>query len=183
MEEAKKRLHKEINEHCLLRGVNLPAKGGGTYSWIFYMRKRLFTPAFLTDVGEVFLHLMRERFPDMGFQIAGVETGSTPLVVGLPLVAHQMGIKINSFSIRKHQKEYGLQNWMEGVPNEKPVVVVDDIYNSGGTMMRCLDVMGMHQIVFSGVVFSIIKRTPVSKAMGENTDYVSIFNLSDFGLS
>lgn len=150
---------------------------------MFYMRNRLFTPTFLIDVGDMFLHLMKEALPDLNFQITGMETGSTPLVTSLPIVAYQRGVSINAFSVRKDPKEYGLKNWIEGVPNDKPVVVIDDIYNSGSTMKRCLDIAESQGLKFSGVVFSIIKRTPVNLRMGANTKYISIFDLSDFGLS
>lgn len=184
---ARERVKRKIEEKCLLRGVDLPGKGGSRYSWMFYMRPGLFDPEFMLDVGRMFLHRVREEVGSTDFQICGLETGAVPLIVGLPLVASLEGVHINSFSVRKEPKDYGLMNRLEGVVTKQPAVLVDDIANSTGSLRRCLDFIKAEGVEFSGWVFSIIrKHNPHYNPdihMPEGTRYIYLFDVAEWGLS
>jgi hypothetical protein len=120
-----------IEKNCLIRNRVMPGKiPGTTYTWIFYLRNGLFNHEFLSAVSQMFIHKVKHEIGQFNFQISGLETGSTPLLAGIPLIARVFDLNINSFSIRKEQKTYGLLNWIEGMPNEKPVMLIDDLCNS-----------------------------------------------------
>jgi len=180
---ARDRVKGKIEEKCLLRGVDLPGKGGSRYSWMFYMRPGLFDPEFMRDVGEMFLHRCREEVGNLDFQICGLETGAVPLVVGLPIVASLQGVSINAFSVRKEPKEYGLMNHIEGRPNDKKAMIVDDIVNSAASAKKCLDKMTAQGVQFSGWVFSIIRKHNPHNHMPPETRYIHLFDVAEWGLS
>ena len=184
---ARERVKRKIEEKCLLRGVDLPGKGGCRYSWMFYMRPGLFDPEFMMDVGAMFLHRVRSEMGHTDFQICGLETGAVPLIVGLPMAARLEGVHINSFSVRKEPKDYGLMNRLEGLVTKQPAVLVDDIANSTGSLRRCLDFITAEGVEFSGWVFSIIRKhnphyNPAIH-MPEGTKYIYLFDVKEWGLS
>ena len=134
-------LREYINEKCLVR-VNLakeeplPSRTPGElYGSQYYLRRGLFNAKFLNYVGMLFWDMYYDEYIQTPFQIAGLETGSTPLIVGLTMSARAFDIEVNSFSIRKEKKTYGLLNRMEGIVDpDLPVMLVDDLCNSKETM-------------------------------------------------
>lgn len=186
-ETARERVKRKIEDKCLLRGVDLPGKNGSRYSWMFYMRPGLFDPHFIRDVGAMFLYRCRKEMENIDFQICGLETGAVPLVVGLPLIASLNDVEINGFSVRKEPKEYGLKNLLEGVANDKKVMLVDDIANSTASLRRCLNAIRGEGLEFSGWVFSIIRKHNPNYDpqihMPPDTRYIYLFDVSEWGLS
>ena len=72
------------------------------------------------------------------FQLSGLETASTPMIVGIPIYAQVFGVNLNGFSIRKEQKTYAMKNWLEGGATEQPVMLMDDLSNSGDSLRKSL---------------------------------------------
>ena len=135
-----------IDSNCIYRvpmgEPPLPGKKPGTfYTWQFYLRRGLFNHNFLRAVSEMFLFKAEREFGSFEFQICGMETASTPLLAGIPLVAQLHGIDINAFSVRKNQKEYGLLNWIEGIVNDKPILMIDDLCNSTESLAKTLEIL------------------------------------------
>lgn len=135
-----------IDKNCIYRvpkGKTLlfGKKPGTFYSWQFYLRRGLFNHHFLSAVSEMFLYKAEKEFGCFDFQICGMETASTPLLAGIPLIARQHGIDINAFSVRKNRKEYGLLNWIEGVVNDKPILMIDDLCNSTESLAKTLEIL------------------------------------------
>ena len=184
---ARERVKRKIEEKCLLTGLDVPGRGGERNSWMFYMRPGLFDPHFMEDVGQMFLRRCREEIGDLDFQICGLETGAVPLLVGLPMVAAREGVEINAFSVRKEPKAYGLMNSIEGRPNGKRAVLVDDIANSTTSLRKCLDIIQREGVDFSGWVFSIIRRHhphhDPNLHMPAETKYIYLFDIAEWGLS
>lgn len=186
-EAARERVKKKIEERCLLRGVDLPGKGGRRYSWMFYMRPGLFDPEFMLDVGRMFLHRVRQEIGHTDFQICGLETGAVPLIVGLPIAASLEGVHINAFSVRKEPKEYGLMNRLEGVVTKQKALIVDDIANSTFSMRKCLNFIAAEGVEFSGWAFSIIRKHKPdhnpSIHMPQDTKYIHLFDVREWDLN
>lgn len=185
-EAARERVKRKIEERCLLRDLDIPGRGGERHSWILYMRPGLFDPKFMEDVGLMFLHRCREEIGNLDFQICGLETGAVPLIVGLPMVAAREGVEINAFSVRKEPKAYGLMNSIEGNPNGKRALLVDDIANSTYSLRKCLDIVQREGVEFSGWVFSIIRRRfphhDPNVHMPADTKYIYLFDIAEWGL-
>ena len=69
------------------------------------------------------------------FQLAGLESDGTPIAMGMLYTAQQFDVykDLTMFRVRKEYKEYGLLNLIEGRPNRRPVLMVDDLVSSKKT--------------------------------------------------
>lgn len=185
---------KYINDNCIIRNTKMPAKKkGDTYTWMFYLRNGLFNAEFLINVGQMFVYKMERIDPTFNFQISGLETAATPMLASIPMVAKVMGIDINSFVVRKERKEYGLLNMLEGIPNSKMVVMVDDLCNSGNSMAICLRRLHAEGITVANAAFCLVNKSNKDVHTDERLTsdmylppeikVVSLFTLDDFDLS
>jgi orotate phosphoribosyltransferase len=172
----------------------MPGKApGSTYTWMFYLRNGLFNHQFLINVSQLFLYHMERLDPKFNFQLTGIETAATPLLAAIPMVASTMGADINAFVVRKSRKEYGLKNIIEGIPNDKLAVMIDDLCNSSASMAQCFNVLGQENIQVANVAFCIVNKSnkEVHDESRLKTDMylpsgirvISLFTLDDFGLS
>jgi orotate phosphoribosyltransferase len=184
---------KYIEEKCLIRNRWMPGKIPGTsYTWIFYLRNGLFNHEFLSAVSQMYLYKIKQEVGHFDFQIAGLETGSTPLLAGIPLISRVFNLDINSFSIRKEQKTYGLLNWIEGIPNEKPVMLIDDLCNSSMSMKQGYDILRKENINVFNYAFTLVNkvnknvhkeiRTRTDMYLPKNIKMLYLFDLDDFNL-
>lgn len=192
-----------IDQRCIYRVLpgqkKMPGKIPGTeYTWQFYMRRGLFDHKFSSVIAQMFIHKVEKEIGHFDFQLAGLETASTPMLTAIPLIGRVFGLDINAFSIRKEQKQYGLMNWIEGIPNEKPVMLIDDICNSSASMRKAYDiVLSSHvngdQLTIFDKAFTIVNKSnsKVHNEQRQNSDMylpneikvISLFNLDDFNLS
>ena len=138
--DLKEWLRVYIEDNCIYRVAPgeslLPTRSGvPEYIWQFYPRRGLFNAKFMNAVGILFWHKFAPLYHKRPFQIAGLETGATPLVCALTMTSHLFGIDVNALSIRKDRKYYGLRNRFEGIIDYTlPVVLVDDLCNSKNTI-------------------------------------------------
>jgi orotate phosphoribosyltransferase len=140
----------------------------------------------------MYLYKIKQEVGHFDFQIAGLETGSTPLLAGIPLISRVFNLDINSFSIRKEQKTYGLLNWIEGIPNEKPVMLIDDLCNSSMSMKQGYDILRKENINVFNYAFTLVNkvnknvhkeiRTRTDMYLPENIKMLYLFDLDDFNL-
>ena len=126
--------------HGIPKG-SIPTKSPGSHNkWQMYLRNLTQDSDMVTAVCMVIVNKMVEKnMMNKEFQLVGLETSSIPLISHLQSNLRKIGKNVNSFSIRKERKEYGLFNLIDGIPNEHPFVVVDDIINSGSALIRVLD--------------------------------------------
>lgn len=178
-----------INEICIIRNTRMPGKIPGTsYSWIFYLRNGLFNHQFLSAVSQMFYYKIEKEIGHFDFQIAGLETASTPMLASFPIFGRIYKKDINAFSIRKERKHYGLRNWLEGVPNEKPVLLIDDLSNSSNSLQQAKEVLENHKLPLLNYAFVLVNKTndeqnDNDKYMKSDIKILSLFNLNDFNLN
>lgn len=151
-------LHKFIDEQCLFRcdpnikysnnlnSGHIHGDGPGSgHTYQYFMRKVTHNPRALAIISDMIvadiIHKIQKDEEYENIQLAGIETGSIPLMTGIQMSALKQGIIINGFSIRKTRKTYGLHNYIEGSINSFPVVLVDDIINSGISCRRAYDII------------------------------------------
>ena len=182
-----------INEYCIVRNTPMPGKApGSTYTWMFYLRNGLFNQSFLSAISQMFIYRANHEIGHFDFQLSGLETASTPMLAGIPMIARAYDIRLNAFSVRKEQKEYGLRNWLEGLPNDKPVMLIDDLCNSSRSMAIARDIIEQHNIPFLDYAFCIVNkfnevdhdeiRQNSDMYLPETTKIISLFDLDDFDL-
>lgn len=194
---AKENLREYINSKCIERRSTdiIPGKLPNTYyRWMFYLRRGLFNVDFNNELGKMFIYKFERIDPTFNFQLTGLETAATPMLASIPLVCRQYGIDINAFVVRKAKKEYGLRNWIEGLPNEKPVVLLDDLCNSSRSLENCRKILinEIPNIKFTNHTFTVVNKSNkhvhvnrLDKDMYLPTEFmsVSLFLLDDFNLS
>ncbi len=106
---------------------------GERQSWMFDFRRVLLQ----SDVLDALSIEMYARVAPYGkVQVGGLETASLPLIAGVVLKAHDAGTNMNGFFMRKSRDKDGMQNMIEGVVTDEPVVLLDDLVNSGKGMLR-----------------------------------------------
>lgn len=104
--------------------------------WIFDIRKTSMKRVFLNAVGTLFWDTFKERH----VQIGGLETAAISLasacIMSSPR-AYQTG-----FFIRKSRKKDGLMQMIEGsLQHGTDIVLVDDIVNSGKSLIRQVEIL------------------------------------------
>jgi orotate phosphoribosyltransferase len=187
-------VHHYIDTKCIVRDTKMPGKQQGSeYTWMFYLRRGLFNQEFLINVGRMFIYHMERIDPKFNFQITGLETAATPMLASIPIVAKAMEVDINAFVVRKTRKEYGLLNIIEGLPNDKLAVMVDDLCNSSRSMAQCLKVLHAENIPVANVAFAIVNKSNKEvhdkdrlngdMYLPKNLTVISLFDLDDFDLS
>lgn len=160
------------------------------YEWQFYLRRGLFNAMFLRYVSMLFWDRYAERWKKQPFQIAGLETGSTPLIVGLALHSHLFDINVNAFSVREKRKTYGMLNRMEGIPNDLPVMLVDDLCNSKNTMHKAKQHCEEDGLKIYDTAFVVVNKNILAtdtkntdKHIGDSLKVDSLFYADDFALT
>lgn len=122
-------------ENILSTAGNLRTKG-----WIMDIRRLLLDPVALEDIAIIF----ESAWPASGhYQVGGLETAGIPLVTGIVVHLHQRSqASISGFFIRKSRKKDGLMKTVEGeiFPN-RPIILVDDLMNSGTSFIRQVEIL------------------------------------------
>jgi orotate phosphoribosyltransferase len=193
--DLRNRVREFIDEHCIVRvppgSTALPAIGGhGYYTWQFYLRRALLDPACLNLVCEEFWIKNGERFLRRPFQVAGVESSSTPMITAIVLDWARRGLCVNAFTIRKERKAYGLRNIIEGAPSADPVVFIDDLTSPQHKALRhAMSVIRDARLELDGRGYVLVRKeaggsasTIIDTSIGSIT-IDSAFSLSDFTLT
>ncbi len=183
--QVKKELLREIiRRSALVIGgeEKIVSSRGVEASWIFDLRSIFLKSDSLSLIADIFWHKFEKEYP---FQIGGQEVAAIPLITAIIMKGHQLKKPVNGFIIRKERKHIGRQRIIEGEVSEHKIILVDDLINSGETIVRQLNVL---QDVGRDVstIFTIVNfRRPndyefISK---KEIKLHSLFSLSDFGLS
>ena len=97
-------------------------------SWLFDIKSIALTPEWMDAYAEYFWNAYGKRYP---FQVGGVESAGTALTAAIVAKGRERGTPVNGFFIRKNRKEGGFMKRIEGLLDETPIILVDDIVNSG----------------------------------------------------
>ena len=145
----KKKIEDEVfftkDTHTIIDG------NGGDDGWIFDFRKVTLQPQFLNAYADVFFEKYQHKLP---FQVGGLEVASIPLITAVVMKFTEKGFDVNGFYIRKSRKKKGLLTMIEGVVNEYPIILIDDLISSGGSFVRVVEVLEkeIKNLVISDVV-------------------------------
>lgn len=156
--------------------------------WIFDFRQIILRPKILDIYSEIFFEMHKDQYP---FQVAGLETASIPLISAIVMKSIQKGIPVNGFFIRKSRKKSGLLNRVEGNINNEKIIIVDDVMNTGGSIMRVVEVL--EQLTNEGLVTAKIVEVFTILKYRDDNQYTyfhmkgikvkSLFELNDFSNS
>lgn len=170
----KEYIAKYISCNCIKKGDpyffgKLP---GTRYSVQYYIANGLYNIEFNKKVSNEFYRIISKEIGHFNFQIAGREWSSIPLLSFLPMYMNlKYNININSFMIKKERKTYGTHNFIEGIPNNLPVLLVDDLCNSTNSFKFCYDIIkneGLNVLPFIFAILNKYYKNTSENAMSED---------------
>jgi len=110
---------------------------GQPIGWLLDTRVPTLDGDLFTEVGMVLAERLRERG---AFQVVGYGFGAHPLVCSVLSVDEDDGFK--GGLVREERKEHGRRRLVEGpIDPDEPVVMVDDIINSGRSASEALTLL------------------------------------------
>lgn len=163
-------------------GVAMVNRGaGGDSRWIFDFRAVMLQPRWLNFFAETFWETYKDKYP---FQVAGLETAGIPLVAAIVMKSIEKGRPVNGFFIRKSRKRDGLMKVVEGTPTREPVILVDDLMNSGQTFNKQIVVVNEANIEVSDIfaILAFREKSAYRFATDKGIGVTALFTIADFGL-
>ncbi len=158
------------------------SRSGSDLEWLIDLRPLFLNLEALSHLSKLFW----ERYENAGpFQLAAMEVAAIPLMTALQLSGLKRGRKLNGFIIRKDRKEYGTARNIEGIVTNEPVILVDDLLNSGESLERARAVIEQESATLKEI-FVVIDYKSEQGLFWRDQHSVSVqslFVLSDFNLS
>ena len=115
-------------------------------------------PELLDAAAELFWQECASRLP---FQVGGMEAAAIPLLTAILMKSLSRGTPVNGFILRKERKTYGTGNSIEGVLTDAPIVLVDDVLNSGASMEKARVVLEQeNKTIAAAYVLSRLRKPP-----------------------
>lgn len=105
----------------------------------FYIDCREVTlePQYSIIIGKIILEVIQEIGATA---LGGPVTAACPIVSAVGVLAHQAGVPLKLFYVRKTAKDHGLKKMIEGPqlsPNDK-ALIVDDVCTSGDSLLHAI---------------------------------------------
>lgn len=158
--------------------------GAGTSDqWLFDFRTIILQPDYIDTIAEEFFARYKNLYP---FQVGGLEVAAIPIIAAIVMKSKQLGLPVNGFFIRKSRKKSGRLNMIEGTLNDKPIILVDDLINSGRTFKHQIEVIKSQPTFIENPILKIftILRFKEMEQYTFLTEYgleiESMFTLADF---
>ncbi|WP_162914099.1 outer membrane protein assembly factor BamB family protein [Taklimakanibacter lacteus] len=171
-----------IEEFGVQRGPGIVSPSGTPFAWFIDMRRVFMRPEYL---GEIVRQFWERHAPGGPVQIGGMEVAAIPLLTAILQAGHERGHELNGFMVRKERKTYGTQQQIEGELNDRPVILVDDSMNTGGSLEKArvaLERSGRKvDEIFVVVDFQSAKGMAWRKL--HNIKVNALFTLSDLNLT
>lgn len=179
-------LKQAIREYVLKRredGVHIISKEaeGATSEWLFDFRALMLQPKWLNRYAEIFWERYESQYP---FQAAGMETAGIALVAAIVMKGVERGTPVNGFFIRKSRKRQGLMKMIEGTVTNDPIILVDDLINSGQTINKQIEIISSIGKITSDVFILLRYRDHGAYQFINEKKIIlsSLFTLEDFDI-
>jgi len=177
------RFKEEIQQRAFFSsrsGDEIAQRGSGSRNgWLFDFRALILEPRWLNSYAEFFW----ERYPDkLPFQVAGIESTGIALVAAIIMKSVERGISVNGIFLRKERKNDGRMRIIEGTPTNEPVIIVDDIINSGRSLEKQYGALADAGLTVAGAFAVLSFRDPSHYRIG-TADITTLFTTDDFRLT
>lgn len=133
-------LKKVIEENCFVTDEAQAISETSTLKmrWLFDFRSVILQSEVLNAYAEIFWERYKDKEP---FQVCGLELAAVPLVSAVIMKFHEKGTTLNGFIIRKSRKKSGLLKMVEGKVLDIPVIILDDLINTGSSVIRQVEII------------------------------------------
>src|SRR5208282_5909303 len=143
-------------------------------------KKVLFNAEAVWLVGQ----LLWELTKDLDIQaIGGLEVGAIPMATAACLHYHKNGQALEGFFVRKHPKEHGTQQLVEGVvqPGFR-VAVIDDVFTKGTSVLHAITEVERLGAEVVAVSCMVDRLEGARERLASRYDYLPIFTIHDLGV-
>ena len=177
-------LVRTIRTDCLHRAVDqtMTSPSGKPLEWSFDLRPLLLDGSALELIADSFWNRFEREAP---FQVCGLELTAVPLLTAIIMAGNTRKRPVTGLIVRKERKPYGLVRKIEGTLTCRPIIVVDDLVNSGTSLEKVRAALGEVGRTIS-TVFTILDfraARGIDWRERHNIAITSLFTLRDFGLS
>lgn len=174
-------LKKSIEEDCFVtdEAQLISEKSTLKMKWLFDFRSIILKSEILNAFAEIFWERYKDEKP---FQVCGLELAAVPLVSAVIMKFHEKGLTLNGFIVRKSRKKSGLLKMIEGRVLDLPVIILDDLINTGSSVIRQIEVieeLGKE----AKEIFTILRFRDLDYYQSfkdKNIPLYSLFELHDF---
>jgi len=179
-------LKEAIRTHALFTadsGARIIATDGASRgAWMFDFRALLLQPKWLKRYAEIFWEQYGSKYP---FQVCGMESAAISLVAAVLMEGEARGKPVNGLYVRKSRKHHGLMKQVEGTPTKDPVILVDDLINSGKTFEKQVRVLEREGLKVSDLfaILAVSDKDAYADSFAKSIPLRALFSLEEFGLS
>ena len=114
--------------------------------------------------------------------VGGLTLGADPVATAMMHDAAQDGVLLNSFVVRKAEKQHGLQKRIEGPDvSGVRVLAVEDTSTTGSSVLTAVDALLADKAVIVGVSV-IVDRGARATVVERGYEYTAAYSLQDLGL-
>ncbi|MFA5919590.1 MAG: orotate phosphoribosyltransferase [Candidatus Nanopelagicaceae bacterium] len=171
-------LKEEINKKAVVHGRVILSSGIEADYYVDLRRVTLDAVA-APLVGNVMLDLLEGWDFDA---VGGLTLGADPVAAAIMHVAGQRGRLIDSFVVRKAEKQHGLQRRIEGPDVQgRRVVAVEDTSTTGGSVLTAVAALREAGAIVVGVAV-IVERGAKQAILDAGLEYRAAYSLEDLGL-
>ena len=178
MSDPKNALLAEIKSKAIVHGKVILSSGKEANYYVDLRRVTLDAVA-APLVGEVMLALTSELQYDA---VGGLTLGADPVATAMMHAAAAKGKHIDSFVVRKSEKQHGLQRRIEGPDVAgRRVLAVEDTSTTGGSVLTAVEALREAGAEVVGVAV-IVERGAAPAIEEAGLPYFAAFSISDLGL-
>ena len=178
MSDPKNALLAEIKSKAIVHGKVILSSGKEANYYVDLRRVTLDAVA-APLVGEVMLALTSELQYDA---VGGLTLGADPVATAMMHAAAAKGKHIDSFVVRKSEKQHGLQRRIEGPDVAgRRVLAVEDTSTTGGSVLTAVEALREAGAEVVGVAV-IVERGAAPAIAEAGLPYFAAYSLSDLGL-
>ena len=178
MSDPKNALLAEIKSKAIVHGKVILSSGKEANYYVDLRRVTLDAVA-APLVGEVMLALTSELDYEA---VGGLTLGADPVATAMMHAAAARGKRIDSFVVRKSEKQHGLQRRIEGPDVAgRRVLAVEDTSTTGGSVLTAVEALREAGAEVVGVAV-IVERGAEPAIKEAGLPYFAAYSLSELGL-
>jgi orotate phosphoribosyltransferase len=157
-------------------GHKVTLSSGEKSDYYYDLKKISLDPKAIDLIGDLLLEEIVLRYGRVK-SVGGMASGAVPLVTAVVMKSSDNGGGITGFFVRKERKTYGLQKVIEG-KIIAPVVIVDDVITTGGSIREAIDAVRDEGFNVRGVL-TLLDREE-NNGLKSKIKYFSVLKHSDF---
>ena len=172
-----------IEEKSLITGNDIKLSKGGYSYFYFDCKKTTLNGEALNLVADAFIEKI-DLLPQRPDAIGGLTMGADFIVAAVVMRSHQIGhATINGSIVRTEPKKHGTQSKIENhLEPGTPIVVVDDVITTGGSIAAACDRFLESGYRIAGIIALVDRQAGGSEVLSKKyfCPVHSIFTKNDF---